>query len=606
MVIQEMARKRGRPRKNNKKEAAFFYEDEFIDGFAIESLCQAVNKDFPGIKLERPFNTIAMLNEVLQTPDFARRWFQVKRNKVEVSQYTESIIRKSKDIIKKKLSAIELSHDSVASKKIRKINRLLLEETYPELCPKHEKPKGRHKRDLFDSLRFKLMYDWVRKNYAQYSDDEIATKMLDIYPPVYIGDIGIFKGWLWSASNAEIADIGRPKNKKKQRPSKVWYLGYALAVFQSDNEHRSVHNPFAFDSFRNILMILTTKLHALVSESFVRKGYGHSTNDFRLVGHDFYSSLLPKSNNDYLSPRRGLRHLDSTDIALDVLEVLNDGKETDGSPLEANISQFLAQAESIIRDYVDWVLNTTFLSFKLIPTAENKLRHNLSTLKTQLHPTAIRNYLTIKLMVADDIKRYNEFNKIQPLIWVDNNTEHISHSLIKNNKCGLMKLSGLRSKSMKCSNIEYFVAIELTFGKTISGPTEQSVDYMDAVKSTLKLINQYYVLQTWDGPGYCSNRNIIYAISDSDQCISVLALDISEEDSAEKSVHIASLYDRWHEVQQTIENKYREVLPIALLKEKGQASIINDENVIEDAVFIIRTWLMECYEPEIIDSTIIR
>lgn len=103
-----------------------FSQGEFKTSKTVISLCQSLNNDRYGIRLDSPDNTIERLNEVIRTPDFYSKWFR-KNKTANLSPEAASLVTETKGYRKKKFS--ELTEEEQAN--IKRLNRLLLEHTYP-------------------------------------------------------------------------------------------------------------------------------------------------------------------------------------------------------------------------------------------------------------------------------------------------------------------------------------------------------------------------------------------------------------------------------------------------------------------------------------------
>ena len=107
-----------------------FIAEEFWSRANIRKLSQAIDKDNYGIKLTAPVGSVERLNELLQTPSFYDKW----RKKFPKKELTEDIIYLVRETNKyRHLPWSKLT--PAQQRNIMLLNRLLLELTYPELCP---------------------------------------------------------------------------------------------------------------------------------------------------------------------------------------------------------------------------------------------------------------------------------------------------------------------------------------------------------------------------------------------------------------------------------------------------------------------------------------
>jgi len=113
-----------------------FCGGEFKSKADIKILCQVINNDKYGIKLNIPEYTIDRLNEIIRTPDFYSKWFKRKGN-IDLSPEADELIGDTHGCRKKQFP--ELTEEE--QRKIKRLNRLLLEHTYQLMTPK-SLPRG--------------------------------------------------------------------------------------------------------------------------------------------------------------------------------------------------------------------------------------------------------------------------------------------------------------------------------------------------------------------------------------------------------------------------------------------------------------------------------
>ena len=112
--------------------SSYFCLDEFKPPFTVKKLCKAIKNDNYKISLQSAKNTITWLNELLKEPKF----YSILREKKPAIVFTKKVI----DLVNKtdgyrnnkEFSKLELQEQI----NIKRLNRLLLEETYPQKTPK--------------------------------------------------------------------------------------------------------------------------------------------------------------------------------------------------------------------------------------------------------------------------------------------------------------------------------------------------------------------------------------------------------------------------------------------------------------------------------------
>lgn len=110
----------------------------------ITLLCSTISRDNYRMQLNLPENTIGWLNEIVTKPDFYSKWFK-RKGEIDLSPELNKLIGDTHGCRKKKFS--ELTEEEQG--KIKRLNRLLLEQTYPSITPK--------------SLKHGLMRGWKGK-----------------------------------------------------------------------------------------------------------------------------------------------------------------------------------------------------------------------------------------------------------------------------------------------------------------------------------------------------------------------------------------------------------------------------------------------------------
>ncbi len=109
-----------------------FYVDEFVSPLTIAGLCTAINNDqYNIIPLNAPINTLAWLNELLMVPDFYTALHARKPGKGFSTTITD-LVNETNNYRTKSYSNLNNNEQNT----IKRLNRLLLEETYPQETPK--------------------------------------------------------------------------------------------------------------------------------------------------------------------------------------------------------------------------------------------------------------------------------------------------------------------------------------------------------------------------------------------------------------------------------------------------------------------------------------
>lgn len=115
----------------------------------IEMLCKAIVDDNYNVSIHALINTIDWLNELLKVPDFYDI-LHTKKPNINFSQSINGLVDKTKDNRNKNFSDLKNEEQNT----IIRLNRLLLEETYPRKTPKSQGDKRSSKamRDEFERI----------------------------------------------------------------------------------------------------------------------------------------------------------------------------------------------------------------------------------------------------------------------------------------------------------------------------------------------------------------------------------------------------------------------------------------------------------------------
>jgi len=116
-----------------------FNSDEFKPPLSVEKLCAVINADKYEIQFREPDNTIMRLNEILEVTDLfnklsAKDKLPKKDGRVLLLSDIEDLKNQTSDYRNVPVKFIGLNLDQQA--KIRKLNRRLLEDKYPNETPK--------------------------------------------------------------------------------------------------------------------------------------------------------------------------------------------------------------------------------------------------------------------------------------------------------------------------------------------------------------------------------------------------------------------------------------------------------------------------------------
>ena len=122
-----------------KKGSSDFSVVEFKLRLTVETLCKAIIDDNCNISIQALTNTTDWLNELLQVPDL-HDILHAKKPNSNFSKSANDLVDKTKDYRNKNFS--NLNNDEQNT--IKRLNRLLLEETYPRKTPKSPKKKVKY------------------------------------------------------------------------------------------------------------------------------------------------------------------------------------------------------------------------------------------------------------------------------------------------------------------------------------------------------------------------------------------------------------------------------------------------------------------------------
>lgn len=107
-----------------------FSVGDFKPPLTIERLCNAIVNDNYNISIQAPINTINWLNELLKIASF-HDILREKKPSINFSKNITDLVDKTKDYRNK--NYFDLNNDE--QNNIKRLNRLLLEETYPQGNP---------------------------------------------------------------------------------------------------------------------------------------------------------------------------------------------------------------------------------------------------------------------------------------------------------------------------------------------------------------------------------------------------------------------------------------------------------------------------------------
>ena len=110
-----------------------FRENEFVSPLTKEELWRVINEDKYNVTLKATVNTIDWLNELLECPNF---YDILNKNKPKsgFSENIKDLVDKTKCYRNKNFSDLKINEQN----NIKRLNRLLVEETYPRKTPKSQ------------------------------------------------------------------------------------------------------------------------------------------------------------------------------------------------------------------------------------------------------------------------------------------------------------------------------------------------------------------------------------------------------------------------------------------------------------------------------------
>ncbi|MBI5640526.1 MAG: hypothetical protein HZA17_08885 [Nitrospirae bacterium] len=156
-----------------------FRPEEFSGDLTVKSLCSAILRDRYKIRLRHRECGIDMLNEILESRYFYAAWKEKKS--LSLSSRAKRLIRASRGY---PAGFRTLSENR--KKVVIQLNRLIIEETYPLICPKSVKYRAEEDNYLYLAIYEKI----INKIYHIIPDDawpEVARN-LSVYPYVYFGE----------------------------------------------------------------------------------------------------------------------------------------------------------------------------------------------------------------------------------------------------------------------------------------------------------------------------------------------------------------------------------------------------------------------------------
>lgn len=146
-----------------------FTEDEFKNGLNVEKLYEKIKGDYD-IELQQPY-TIQKLNELLRKPDFYKKWSEKVRTDLK-----ESVDLNYKELISVTNNYCDKNFQELKDNQkenILKLNRLILETTYPDQCPKYLFRVG---------VRAGVLREcWINSKYTRSSSVVDIKRCVDIY-----------------------------------------------------------------------------------------------------------------------------------------------------------------------------------------------------------------------------------------------------------------------------------------------------------------------------------------------------------------------------------------------------------------------------------------
>lgn len=120
------------PNAKRDKYSSDFLASEFGGKLTVESLCQAIEADNYGIDHNSPLNTLEWLNEILVTQNFYKLWLK-KHPDIQLDEKTLKLVEETKKYRSKPFDQLS----EYQQKKVKLLNRLLLDAAYPTISPRN-------------------------------------------------------------------------------------------------------------------------------------------------------------------------------------------------------------------------------------------------------------------------------------------------------------------------------------------------------------------------------------------------------------------------------------------------------------------------------------
>lgn len=148
---------------------ADFFVDEFVTPLTIERLCKVITNDNYFVTLEAAINTLDWLNKLLIVSNFYDILHKIKPNS-SFSKNITDLIDKTREYRKKGFPDLNTNEQI----NIKRLNRLLLEETYPHQTPKRIITQA--KQDLQERYRGNLFLSKMNRLHTDLSsfNDDIS------------------------------------------------------------------------------------------------------------------------------------------------------------------------------------------------------------------------------------------------------------------------------------------------------------------------------------------------------------------------------------------------------------------------------------------------
>lgn len=171
-----------------------FYEDEFVPPLTIEILCNEISKKLFRVTVQAPINTIAWLNELLMVPDLYDTLL-VKRPGDGFPKGIKDLVDRTEGYRNKDFHSLRTDEQRY----IKRLNRLLLEEIYPNKSPKSLNPKIFTSQDKIQKVLI-LPVMVTAGPYADPAEERLRTRYALLsalhvagYKPRNATHIGVFK-----------------------------------------------------------------------------------------------------------------------------------------------------------------------------------------------------------------------------------------------------------------------------------------------------------------------------------------------------------------------------------------------------------------------------